>query len=121
MELSSETLQIWSKRLSLLTAVIVGLLSWWGSVTLVRLVLRMCLSFGVIYGLTSVSLILFRAGAKKPEPENNDLKGWLVDISVGEGELKENMAGIPGQVERLAAGLTDSEKQAEIVRSMGWS
>lgn len=120
-DLSRESLRIWIRRLSLLAAVSVGLLSWLAGVAFLWVVLRMCFAFALIEGLASGSIFLFRKGAKAEETGTAPVKGSLVDFSVGENEELEKLASVPGQVENLAGGLPDDAKQAEIVKRMGWS
>ncbi|HWQ43411.1 MAG TPA: hypothetical protein VN456_15435 [Desulfosporosinus sp.] len=127
---SSELLQVWGMRLSLATGLIVVLLSWINGVRTLDLVVRAGVSFGVMYLLTVGILSLFdKTAPPKPEleteqPSSDSGRGGVVDFSVGDDELpkpQEEDLKLPGQVDRdLSAGLPDSERQAEIVRRMGW-
>ena len=126
---NSELLQVWSMRLSLGTALIVVSLSWINGVSLIDLMVRAGVSFGVMYLLTAGILTLFERTAPQ-EPETEQLssddsgRGGVIDFSVGDDELQKpevQDSKLPGQVDRdLSAGLPDSERQAEIVRRMGW-
>lgn len=128
-----EKIYAWILRLSLLTAAIVALLSWLSGILLNQVVLRAGVAFLVIYILVRGSFELFEKGA--PVPETPALKasaqGTLLDIAVGDETLSGDSAksggtsqgakNLPGQIEpSLSSGLPDSERQAEIVRRMGW-
>lgn len=134
-----EKIHIWILRLSLLTAAIVALLSWISGILLSQVVLRAGVAFLVIYILVRGSFALFEKGA--PVPETPALKasaqGTLLDIAVGDetisgndtlsgdsaksGGTSQGAKNLPGQIEpSLSSGLPDSERQAEIVRRMGW-
>jgi len=125
---SSELFQIWGMRLSLVTSLIVVLLSWINGVRILDLVVRAGISFGVMYLLTIGILSLFeRTSPPKPETEqlSSDAgRGGVIDFSVGDDEFQssqEQGSKLPGQVDGdLKAGLPSSERQAEIVRRMGW-
>lgn len=125
---SNEMFQVWGMRLSLVTGLIVVLLSWINGVRALDLVVRAGVSFGVMYLLTVGVLSLFeRTALPEPEtelPSSDSGRGGVVDFSVGDDELQkpqEEDSKLPGQVDRdLSAGLPDSERQAEIVRRMGW-
>jgi len=124
-----ELYQIWAMRLSLVTAVIVLLLSWINKVGFFDLMVRAGVSFGVIYLLMAGILNLFeRTAPQKSQNSQPDLAsdcGSNIDFSVGDDEplgLQGQDAGFPGQIDRdLSSGLPDSERQAEIVRRMGWN
>jgi len=115
-------------RLAAVTTLIVVLLSWINEIRLLNIIIRAAVSFGVMYFLMIGSLNLF----EKTAPQNHqDIqsdsasgKGGNIDFSVGEEELlspQGTKAGFPGQIDPvLTSGLPDSEKQAEIVRRMGW-
>jgi len=125
---NSELFRVWAMRLSLVTTLIVVSLSWINGVRMVDLIVRAGVSFGVMYLLMVGILSLFeRTATQKPEPEqlNPDSgRGGVIDFSVGDDESQESMvqeSKVPGQVDQdLSAGLPDSERQAEIVRRMGW-
>ncbi len=121
--------QVWIMRLSLVTTLIVVLLSWINGVRIVDLMLRTGVSFGVMYLLMSGILSLFeRTASQKSEtelPSSDVERGGIIDFSIGDDELQrpqEQDSSFPGQVDQdLSAGLPDSERQAEIVRRMGWA
>jgi hypothetical protein len=136
-----ETLHVWAWRLALVVSLVVALLSVVSGVSFLQVVLRAILGFAIIYGLSESSLYLFEKTSIS-EPKI----GALLDIAVGqEGELSldspeqgEDAFGtsngptgypsgrigqspIPGQVnQELTQGLPREEKQAEIVRRIGW-
>jgi len=123
-----ERYQIWVMGLSTVTTIIVVLLSWVNEISLWNIIIRAGVSFGVIYLLMTGSLNLFeRTAPHNPQDTQSDPasgRGGNIDFSVGDDELlssQGNEAGFPGQIDRdLSSGLPDSEKQAEIVRRMGW-
>lgn len=79
-----EQIKVWLRRLAALTALAVGLLSWFGGVPLIFIILRMGLAFTVIYGLGMGGLFLFEQGAAKDTAAAVQDKGSLIDIAVGE-------------------------------------
>jgi len=137
-----DTLRIWAWRLALVVSLIVALLSVVSGVSFLQVVLRGILGFALIYGISVLSIYLFEKTGFSSEPE----VGALLDIAVGqEDELPSasleqgedvakkpyvqkgystgglGQSPIPGQVnQELAQGLPSEEKQAEIVRRMGW-
>ena len=125
---NSKLLEVWSMRLSLGTTLIVVLLSWINGVSIIDLMVRAGISFGLMYFLMAGILSLFeRTAPPKPETEqlNSDSgRGGVIDFSVGDDELQnsqEQGSRLPGQVDGdLKAGLPNSKRQAEIVRRMGW-
>lgn len=125
---NNELLQVWSRCISVGTAVIVVLLSWFNGVRLPDLMVRSVVSFGVIYLLMAGTLSLFdRMAPQKPQekqPSSAAGCGGFIDFSVGEEDLQKPQVPdvkFPGQVDQdLSSGLPDSERQAEIVRRMGW-
>ena len=126
--LNREQYQIWAMRFSIVTAIIVVLLSLINGIRFLNIIIRAGVSFGVIYCLITGSLELFeRTAHQKPQDIQSDTTsdcGGNIDFSVGDDEplsSQGNDAGFPGQVDRdLSSGLPDSEKQAEMVRRMGW-
>lgn len=95
------------------------------------IVLRSILAFILIYGLSELFLKLFeRTSIQTDQPDQS--VGALLDIAVGQDEENVSMpvdsserspgtAPLAGQVSGgLAQGIPDAEKQAEIVRRMGW-
>jgi len=126
-----ELFQVWAMRISLVTTLIVVLLSWINGVRMVDLIVRGGVSFGVMYLLMAGILSLFeRTAPPKPKKTQNESlssdsgRGGVIDFSVGDDELlrpEEQDSKLPGQVDKdLSSGLPDSERQAEIVRRMGW-
>ncbi|MDR3600692.1 MAG: hypothetical protein P4L49_09475 [Desulfosporosinus sp.] len=124
----SKQFQVWALRLALVTTVIVVLLSWINGVKIFDLIVRAGVSFGVMYFLMAGILSLFEKTAP-PKPQNEQpgpdpKRGGLIDVSVGDDELQTPQAQdlrVAGQVDPdLSIGLPDSERQAEIVRRMGW-
>lgn len=145
---SYESLRVWVWRLSAAAAFLVGILSFSRGVGFFWIMLRILLTFVILYGLSEGSIFLFEQGGAECSPE--EAKGKLVDFVVG-AEIaaadseKENILirtagsgpdgrtagtgvsvskvqGFPGQVEPgLAQGLPDTEQQAKIVRRMGWN
>ncbi|HEY8910318.1 MAG TPA: hypothetical protein VIM51_08565 [Desulfosporosinus sp.] len=125
---NSELFQIWAMRLSSITTLIVVLLSWINGVRMVDLIVRAGVSFGVMYLLMAGILNLFERTASQT-PDNNQKgsdskRGGVIDFSVGDDEHQQSEvqdSKLPGQVDQdLSAGLPDSERQAEMVRRMGW-
>ncbi|MBP1759503.1 MAG: hypothetical protein H6Q63_420 [Firmicutes bacterium] len=124
-----ELYQVWATRLALITTIIVVLLSWINELGFLDIIVRAGVSFGVIYLLLIGSLTLFeRTAPQKPQDNQSDLDlncGRNIDFSVGDDEnfsLESKDDGFPGQIDRdLSSGLPDSERQAEIVRRMGWN
>ncbi len=81
-----EVLKVWIRRLAVLTALSVGVLSWFGGVSLFILALRMGLAFALMYGLCMSGLVLFDQGGAQAEAghDGDRRKGSLIDIAVGE-------------------------------------
>lgn len=87
----------------------------------------MILSYLLIYGLSYGSLYGFEKAAPSSEDlsrniasegEANEGRGVFLDVAVGEEEMERSLAG---QLDdNLSAGLLDAEKQADMVRRMGW-
>ena len=129
----SEFYQIWSTRITLSTTLIVVVLSWLNAMTILDIILRGMVSFGVMYFLMAGIHSLFKNTAtQKPKnilkssTKESSLeagRGGVIDFSVGDEEIKPQAqkAGFPGQVDpNLSKGLPGSQQQAEIVRRMGW-
>ncbi|EGW36761.1 hypothetical protein [Desulfosporosinus sp. OT] len=122
----SEMFKVWALRLAIITTFLVVLLSWLNGVKLFDLIVRAGVSFGVMYLLLIGFYTLFeRTAPPKPQDEQPDSgRGGFIDISVGDDQLQtppEQDARFPGQVDKdLSEGLPNSERQAEIVRRMGW-
>lgn len=125
---NNEMYQVWAMRLSIITTIVVVLLSWMNGLKVLDLIVRAGVSFGVMYLLTVGSLSLFeRAAPQKPQTIEADLdssRGGTIDFTLGDDELLSSPGqdtGFPGQIGRdLSSGLPGSERQAEIVRRMGW-
>lgn len=114
-----DTLHIWAWRLALLISVAVALLSFVSGVSFLQVVLRTILGFTLIYGMSELSIYLFEKTALSPGPVPE--VGAFLDIAVGQEDELPIQAPLPGQVSQdLAQGLPSEEKQAEIVRRMGW-
>ena len=120
----SELFQVWSLRLALVTTFIVVLLSWLNAVKIFDLIVRAGVSFGVMYLLMAGTYTLFeRAAPQKEQSSSDSERGGLIDISVGDDELQKTVQDtrFAGQVDPgLSEGIPDGERQAEIVRRMGW-
>ena len=123
-----ELYQLWAMRLSMVTTVIVVMLSWINRLSLLNLIVRAGVSFGVMYLLMTGILNLFERTAipetENSQPDSDSGCGNNIDFSVGDVELlgaEGQEAEFPGQIDRdLSSGLPDSKQQAEIVRRMGW-
>jgi hypothetical protein len=91
------------------------------------MMIRMIFTFLLIYGLSYCGLYGFEKAAppKEDVPDENSTKGEanqergaILDVAVGQEEMAPPLAG---QVDAdLSEGLPDAEKQAEMVRRMGW-
>jgi hypothetical protein len=120
--------QIWVLRLSLAVALLVVVLSWINALKIFDLIVRAGVSFGVMYLLMLGSLSLFeRTAAQVPEEEQISTdaeRGGLIDFSVGDDEFQAPAvqdSKLAGQVDPgLSGGIQDGQRQAEIVRRMGW-
>ncbi len=125
--------QIWARRITLATTLIVVVLSWLNAATISDLFIRGGISFGVMYFLMAGILSLFENTA--PQKPKNSLKsgpvdltpeigrGGVIDFSVGDEvpTPQTQKANFPGQVDpNLSKGLPGSQQQADIVRRMGW-
>lgn len=125
--MSNETLRIWAWRLALATAIIVGILSWLTKVSFLWVMLRMIFTFLLMYGLSYASLYGFEKAASPSEDdlekdsfegEVNEGRGAFLDVAVGQEDMDTPLAG---QVDAdLSEGLPNAEKQADMVRRMGW-
>ncbi|AET70270.1 hypothetical protein Desor_4869 [Desulfosporosinus orientis DSM 765] len=122
-----ELYKVWSLRLSIFTSIMVVLLSILNEIGLLDILLRALISFGVMYLLLAGSLNLFeRTAPPSPEESQPDSNSGFgdIDFSVGEDEpleLQKMDLRSSGQIDRdLSLELPGSERQAEIVRRMGW-
>lgn len=87
----------------------------------------MIFTFLLMYGLSYGSLYVFEKAAPPSEEdltensfigEVNEARGAFLDVAVGQEDMAPPIAG---QVDAdLSEGLPDAEKQAEMVRRMGW-
>lgn len=141
--MDKDTLSLWAWRLALGTGIAVGILSWLTGVDFLQSVIRMILSFLLMYGLSYGSLYGFEKTALPSEEiqenrpgdgEAGEGRGALIDVAVGqeemeqdsdspedESETKESGSPLAGQVDaHLSEGMPDTDKQAEMVRRMGW-
>lgn len=124
----SELFRIWAVRLSVVTTLIVILLSWMNDVKLLQLTIRAGFAYGVMYVLLVGTITLFdRTSLQTPQNKTLDSEvgyGGVIDFSVGDDE-PQNLEGqesqFPGQVDQsLSSGFPNSERQADVVRRMGW-
>ncbi len=125
-----ELCQVWAMRLSAITMIIVVLLSWLNELRILDLVIRAGVSFGVMYLLMVGSLRLFEKTSLQTDQnlpfDSETGPGGVIDFSVGDDDVEPQKLQVPdsrfpGQVDQnLSSGLPDSERQAEIVRRMGW-
>ena len=124
-----ELYQDWVMRLSIGTVIAVVLLSWVNEISFFDIMVRAGVSFGVMYLLMIGILNLFeKAAPPKPQNSQSDLapgRGGKIDFSVGENEpsaVQKQEVGFAGQIDHeLSSGLMDSERQADVVRRMGWN
>lgn len=127
--MSKETLSQGAWWLALGTALLVGILSWQTGLSFLWSIIRVILAFVLIYALSTGSLYWFDKTAPERMPEETEKStGAFIDIAVGQetddqATMKPGYGGstVAGQVNfDLPQGLPDAEKQAEIVRRMGW-
>ncbi|HZK53850.1 MAG TPA: hypothetical protein VFC84_06640 [Desulfosporosinus sp.] len=139
---NSEVYQIWAKRITLTTTLIVVGLSWLNDVTTLDLIIRGGISFGIMYSLMAGILSLFKNTASEKnrdylkssaEVGATDMgRGGVIDFSVGDegaqleikpkSEPEFKPSNFAGQVDpNLSKGLPGSAQQAEIGRRMGWN
>ena len=120
--------QTWAMRITLVTTLIVVVLSWINAVRIPYIIVRGGISFGVMYLLMAGILCLFERTApqktQNEQPSSDSGRGEFIDISVGDGErqkLPVQDTRFAGQVDPdLREGISDGERQTEIVRRMGW-
>lgn len=82
--LDRETIRLWIRRMAILTALSVGVLSWLSGVSALFLTIRGGLGFVVIYALGMGGLVLFEQGGVPEIPNTRPEKGSRIDIAVGE-------------------------------------
>lgn len=141
------TVRDWAWRFALFGSVMVGSLSFLGGVSFFMTVIRGILAFGLIYGLSELGCILFeKTGTQGEDPVGalidiavgDELASSADGPDSGEGSSRNSRDGalgrqagmaqsglgqapLAGQVNQgLPQGLPDEEKQAEIIRRMGW-
>jgi len=130
---NSEIYQIWSTRITMATTLIVVVLSWFNAETILDIIIRGGISFGVMYFLMAGIRSLFentapqkpKSSVKSSMPDSTTAaaRGGVIDFSVGDEEPRPlaQKASFPGQVDpNLSKGLPGSQQQAEIGRRMGW-
>lgn len=127
--MNKETLSQGAWWLALGTALLVGILSWQTGLSFLWSIIRVILAFVLIYALSTVSLYWFdKTAPERLHEETGKSTGAFIDIAVGQetDDQATMMSGyggstVAGQVNfDLPQGLPDAEKQAEIVRRMGW-
>ncbi|KLU60394.1 hypothetical protein CEB3_c32450 [Peptococcaceae bacterium CEB3] len=108
---SYESLRVWAWRLSVGTALMVGLLSFVQGVGFLGLMLRLPLTFFIMYALSAGSLYLFRKGSADAGlgSEASDGKGNLFDIVLG----AETAATAPGAGAVADSGLAADAATAD--------
>jgi hypothetical protein len=130
-QINSVVYQTWAMRITLGTTLIVVGLSWINAAKIPDLIMRGGISFGVMYLLLAGILSLFEKTAPQEPQETLEGqqsgpdagRGGVIDFSVGEDDIGPQTppSNFAGQVDpNLSSGLPGSEKQAEIVRRMGW-
>jgi hypothetical protein len=137
-----EKLRVGVWYFALVVSASLALITFYSGEGFLRIVINAILGFALIYGLCIASITLFE---KKGVDIETHTPGALLDIAVGhEDELsykdipqqdqdiepsdqeqphpnEQNLSATAGQLNRdLAQGLPSAEKQAEIVRRMGW-
>lgn len=144
--MDDETLKVWAWRFALGTAVIIGILSWKTGVSFLQIMVRIIFTYLLMYVLSYGSLYGFNKTAILPKKDTadsleeravNNTSGAFLDVAVGQEDSQwdiprdteqekdnspeKNSALIAGQLNAdLSQGMPDTEKQAEMVRRMGW-
>lgn len=139
-------MRIWAWRFALGTAVIIGILSWKTGVSFLRIMIRIIFSYLLMYGLSYGSLYGFKKTGILEKEDNanssedigvNHSAGAFLDVAVGQEDLERHIPddkeqetnNSPGKSGTLRAGqldadlsqgMPDTEKQADMVRRMGW-
>ena len=103
---NSVAYQIWARRLTLATTLIVVVLSWINAVRIPDIIVRGGISFGVMYLLMAGILSLFEKTASqksqnKQQSSSDAGRGGVIDFSVGDDELRPQIqdSSFPGQVD----------------------
>lgn len=138
-----DTIRLWAWRFALFVSVILALISFYAGESFLRVVFSAIIGFTLIYAISMVSIMIF----EKTSVHNEEI-GVLLDIAVGQEDSqglvgvnhseREDLETNPGQAvytkdgtvnlsaragqlnQEFAEGLPSAEKQAEIVRRMGW-
>ena len=139
-----DKLRLWAWYFALIVSVVLALITFYTGESFLRIVLSAIIGFVLIYGISMISIVLFEKTSL--QVESPDI-GTLLDIAVGqeenidfsgspqveqdlgdsnsgqttyspEGQMPPARAGQLNQ--EFAEGLPSVEKQAEIVRRMGW-
>lgn len=144
--MDDETLRVWAWRFALGIAFIVGILSWKTGVSFLWIMIRIIFSYLLMYGLSYGSLYVFKKNSILPNEDNldssrdgntNNLSGALLDVAVGQEDEQWDMPPADEQEKNisqgksvslragqlnadLSQGMPDTEKQADMVRRMGW-
>lgn len=139
-----DKLRLWAWYFALVVSAVLALISFYTGESFLRVVLSAVIGFSLIYGISMVSVAIFEKTSITYESQGI---GAVLDIAVGQedslgiGETNQagqNLAGAnPGQAlytkngqipramagqlnQEFAEGMPSAEKQAEIVRRMGW-
>ena len=144
--MDDETLRVGAWWFALVIASLVGILSWMTGVSFLWIKIRIIFSYLLIYGLSYGSLYVFKKNSIFHSEDNldssrdrnvNNLSGTLLDVAVGQEDEQWDMPPAAeqemnispaqrvslraGQVNAdLSQGMPDTEKQADMVRRMGW-
>lgn len=144
--MDDETLRVGAWWFALGIASLVGILSWMTGVSFLWIIIRIIFSYLLMYGLSYGSLYVFKKNSILPNEDTldssrdkntNNLSGALLDVAVGQEDeewdmppaAEQEMNTIPGQRVSMRAGqvnadlsqgMSDTEKQADMVRRMGW-
>ncbi|KTE91974.1 hypothetical protein AT727_03295 [Desulfitobacterium hafniense] len=123
-----DKLRLWAWYFALVVSAVLALISFYSGESFILVVLSAIIGFTIIYGICIASIIIFeKTGIEMEliEPGN------LLDIAVGQednlnyggerpegGQIPATRAGQLNQ--EFAEGEPSVEKQAEMVRRMGW-
>ncbi|EHL04568.1 hypothetical protein HMPREF0322_04655 [Desulfitobacterium hafniense DP7] len=123
-----DKLRLWAWYFALVVSAVLALISFYSGENFILVVLSAIIGFTLIYGICIASINIFeKTGIEREQIE----PGNLLDIAVGqednlnfggekpeEGQIPASRAGQLNQ--EFAEGEPSVEKQAEIVRRMGW-
>jgi len=139
-----DKLRLWAWYFALVVSTVLALISFYTGESLIHVVLSAIIGFTLIYGISIASITIFEKTGIEMDPGK---LGGLLDIAVGQeddldlGDLEQearNLEGMgpeqalytkSGQIpparagqlnQEFAEGEPSVEKQAEIVRRMGW-